>query len=183
MRKRSKYRPKPVIMNPIAYVMESNTPISKHDSYWLDLRIKNSQAMASLFQGQATRADMDVLIAMHNICEALWQMGKGKEYSEILIRGKAALLDIGERGAATGRFVLRAPEMQALNDLMALHDAQMEDSTIRDLEKALALARNQIANKRAHVIRSVADIESGHGAEQRNPDSPEPRPAGGRGAP
>lgn len=155
MRKRSKYRPKPVLADPLAYVLESNTPISKHDSYWLDLRIKNSDAMASLFKGAADRADMDTLIAMHNICEALWQMGKGTEYSDVLIRGKAALLDVAERGAATSRFVLKAPEMQALNDLMELHDAQMEISTVRDLEKALALARLQIATGKANVIKGA----------------------------
>lgn len=184
MRKRSKYRPKPVILNPIAYVMESNTPISQHDSYWLDLRIKNSMAMASLFRGQANRADMDTLVAMHNICEALWQMGKGTEYSDVLVRGKVALLDVCSRGVAPGgRFILKAPEMQALNDLMELHDAQMEASTVRDLEKALALARNQIANKKAHVIRSVASIESGNGPEPRDTHSTEPGSAGGRCAP
>ena len=176
MRKRSKYRPKPVIQNPLAYVLESMKPITEHDSYWLDLRIRNSQAMAALFRGEAVKPDMDTLIAMHNICEALWQMGIGREYSDVLTRGKAALLDVCRRP----RFVLRAPEMQALNDLMELHDAQMEISTIRDLERALAIARNQIANKRAHVIRQ--DIESAHGQEPRNPDRSESRPAGGGSA-
>jgi hypothetical protein len=155
MRKRSKYRPKPVIQNPLAYVLESMTPIAQHETYWVDLRVKNSMAMAQLFRGQATKPDMDTLIAMHNICEALWQMGKGAEYSDVLMRGKAAMLDVCGRGAASGRFVLKAPEMQALNDLMELHDAQMETSTIRDLEHALALARNQIANKKAFVIKGV----------------------------
>lgn len=144
---------KPVYQNPVAYVLEGLKPITEHNSYWLDLRIKNSAAMAALFKGLATKADMDTLIGMHNICEALWQMGLGKDYSDVLIRGKVALLDVGDRGKASGRFVLKAPEMQALNDLMELHDAQMEISTVRDLEKAMALARQQIANKQAHVIK------------------------------
>ena len=146
---RKKYRPKPVVRNPIAYVMESLKPIQQHDSYWLDLQLKNSQSMSALFQGRAQKPDMDVLIAMHNVCEALWRMGKGVEYGDVLIRGKAALLDVGRRGVTTGRFILKAPEMQALNDLMELHDAQMEISTVGDLEKALAIVNSMIRAKKA----------------------------------
>lgn len=144
---------KPVYPNPVAYVVEGLKPITEHDSYWLDLRIKNSAAMSALFKGQATRQDMETLIAMHNICEALWQMGVGRDYGDVVIRGKVALLDVGARGKSSGHFVLKAPEMQALNDLMELHDAQMEISTVRDLEKATAIARQQINNKQAYVIK------------------------------
>jgi hypothetical protein len=33
MRKRSSYRPKPVLANPLLYVLESFTPVRAHDSY------------------------------------------------------------------------------------------------------------------------------------------------------
>ena len=74
VRKRSKYRPKGIIMNPIAYVMESMTPVAKHDNFLIDLKIKNHSAMATLTQGKATRQDIDVLIPMGNICEALFRI-------------------------------------------------------------------------------------------------------------
>jgi hypothetical protein len=64
MRKRSKYRPKGVILNPIAYVMESMTPVAKHESYLIDLKIRNHAAMTMLTQGKATKQDMDDLIAI-----------------------------------------------------------------------------------------------------------------------
>jgi hypothetical protein len=155
MRKRSKYRPKSVLLNPIAYVIEGNQPIGKHDSYLVDLKVKNHLAMTQLLQGKATKADMNALIAMHNVSEALYRMGFGVEYGEYIVTGKAALLDLCGRGALTEKFICRAAEIQALNGLMELHDAQMEVITVRDMEKAIALAHKIIANRQAIVIKDT----------------------------
>lgn len=152
MRKRSKYRPKPVLQNPLGYVLESLTPVVAHDNYLIDLKIKNHSAMANLTQGVATRDDMDKLINMSNVTEALYRMGFGTEYKDVLAEGVPALLAVARRGAETNRFVLWAKEMQALNDLMELHDAQMEVITIRDVEKALAIIENERKQKRMTTI-------------------------------
>ena len=143
MRKRSKYKPRAVLVNPVAYVVEGLTPVARHDSYLIDLKIKNHGAMAALTRGQATRADMDMLIAMSNMIEALWTLGFGKDYEAVLVEGQAALIAVGRRGAITGRFILRAEEMAALNLLMELHDAQMEVVTVGDIERGIALIRKR----------------------------------------
>lgn len=152
MRKRSKYRPKGLIMNPIAYVMEGMTPVAKHDSYLIDLKIKNHGAMSTLTQGQATRKEIDVLIAMANICEALFRMGFGREYDDVVRIGSDALYAVGKRGAETGRFILKSQEMNALNDLMELHDAQMDVITIRDMEHAIKVVDAEYRAKKMRPI-------------------------------
>lgn len=144
MRKRSKYRPKPVLVNPLGYVLESMTPVTKHENFLLDLKIKNSEAMVSLMQGRATKADMDILIAMSNVTEALHQMGFGAEYQDVCVGGRAAILSIVSRAGKHGRFTPTGPEIQLLNLLMELHDAQMDIVTVRDIEKALALVKFKI---------------------------------------
>jgi hypothetical protein len=141
MRKRSKYRPRAVLANPVAYVVESVTPVTRHESFLIDLKIKNHGAMAALTRGQATRADMDTLIAMSNMIEALWTLGVGKDYEAVMCVGQAALIEVGRRGANSGKFILRGPEMTALNDLMELHDAQMEVVTVGDIERGIAVVR------------------------------------------
>lgn len=143
MRKRSKYKPRAVLVNPVAYVVESVKPVSQHENYLLDLKIKNHGAMAALTRGQATRADMDLLIAMSNMIEALWTLGFGKDYEAVMIEGQAALIAVGRRGATTGRFILRAEEMAALNLLMELHDAQMEVVTVGDIERGITVIRKR----------------------------------------
>mgnify|MGYP000266998863 CR=1 FL=1 len=158
MRKRSKYRPRGVIRNPIAYVMESMTPVAKHDSYLLDLKIKNSEAMVALMRGSATKGDVDILIAMSNIVEALYQLGFGAEYKDVAINGREALLGIVHRAVTTKRFVPTAEQIKALQDLMELHDAQMDVITIKDMERALAFARAEFANKRMTVLPKLEGV-------------------------
>lgn len=158
MRKRSKYRPRGVIRNPIAYVMESMTPVAKHDSYLLDLKIKNSEAMVALMRGSATKGDVDILIAMSNIVEALYQLGFGAEYKDVAINGREALLGIVHRAVTTKRFVPTAEQIKALQDLMELHDAQMDVITLKDMERALAFARAEFANKRMTVLPKLEGV-------------------------
>ena len=82
MKKRSKYRPRRVLLNTMAFVQESLTPVALHDTYLLDLKIVNSMAMASLMKGTATKRDMDALVAMSNIVEALYELGFGRQYQD-----------------------------------------------------------------------------------------------------
>ena len=150
MRKRSSYRPRRVLANPMGYVLEGMTSVKSHSSHILDLQIKNHGAMAALTQGNATRADIDLLVMMVNMVEALWRLGFGKEYHEEVAAGLDALHAVGSRG---GNFILRSSEMDALNTIMELHDAQMDVITINDLEKALKIVKDELANKRARVIK------------------------------
>lgn len=152
MRKRSKYRPKGVILNPMAYVIESMTPVAKHDSFLIDLKIKNHSAMTALTQGRATRTDIDTLIPMANVCEALYRMGFGTEYKDVVRGGLDALYNVGKRGATTNRFILKSEEMVALNTLMELHDAQMDVITIKDMERACQIVDREFAQKKMRPI-------------------------------
>lgn len=154
MRKRSKYRPKPVLVNPVGYVIESLTPVSKHGSMLTDLRIGNHAAMASLTQGKAVKSDIDTLIQAVNMTEAIYRLGFGAEYNELIVRGLAALRAVGSRGANTGKFILRAEEMTALNEIMELHDAQLEAVTLKDMEKAIEIVRKDLASGKATPITS-----------------------------
>jgi hypothetical protein len=143
VRKRSAYRPRAVLANPVAYVLEGITPVTRYDSYLVDLKIKNHAAMLAMTQGRAQRCDIEVLIAMSNMAEALVSLGFGKEYTDVMDTGRLALIDVGRRGLQAGKFILRAPEMTALNSLMELHDAQMEVITVKDVERGLALIKKR----------------------------------------
>lgn len=152
MRKRSKYRPKGVVYNTIAYVMESMSPVEKHGSYLLDLKIKNHAAITALTQGRATRADIDAIITMVNVVEALYRMGFGKEYEEVVLEGLASVRAVARRGVESGRFILKAHEMTAINTVTELHDAQMEVITVKDMEKAIQIIENEWRQKKMTPI-------------------------------
>lgn len=148
MRKRSKYRPKPVLANPVGFVLEGFAPVRTHENYLLDLKIKNSMAMKALLRGEATREDMDALVAMSNIVEAFYRLGFGTEYGEACVGGREAIIGIAYRAKERGRFVPTGPEIAKLNLLMELHDAQMDVVTVNDITKALDYARKQFAAKK-----------------------------------
>lgn len=144
---RKAYRPKRVLADPMSYVRESLVPIAAHDSYLLDLKIRNSLAISTLLRGGAKKGDMDMLIAMSNIVEALCALGFGDEHNAIAVDGRDAILRIVFRAVEKLRFTPTGPEIAALNTLMELHDAQMAVINIRDMERALAYAKAQMRNK------------------------------------
>jgi hypothetical protein len=154
MRKRSKYRPRDKLVNPVAYVIEGLTPVKEHDSYLMDLKIKNHGAMTALTQGQADRGQIDFLINMSNNAEALCIMGFKQEYVELIIEGSDALLEVGRRGANTGSFVLRAEEMNAINLLMQIHDEQMDLITVRQMEKAIEIVNTAIQQRKTRRMKA-----------------------------
>lgn len=149
MRKRSKYRPKPTLVNPVGYVIESLKPVTFHESYLIDLKIKNSEAMVALLRGNATHDDLDLLVAMSNVTEALYQLGFGEDYKDVAIDGREAILKIVYRAIEHKRFTPTGPEIQALNRLMELHDAQMDVITIKDMERALQFIDTKMRHKQA----------------------------------
>jgi hypothetical protein len=157
MRKRSKYRPKEMLLNPVSFVIENIQPIAKHDSYLVDLKIKNSSAMVNLLQGSATKKDMDTLIAMSNITEALQRMGFGKDYKDVAVGGREAILSIVIRAVDRRKFTPTGPEITALNLLMELHDAQMDVITVKDMDAAIKLARSLLANKQATKLPFISE--------------------------
>ena len=120
MRKRSAYRPKPVLANPLGYVLDTLSPVMQQESVLLDLKIKNSQAMVALMQGRATVDDMDTLIAMSNMVSAFINMGFGTEYKDAAVGGRVAIVSILDRAGKRKKFTPTGPEIQLLNLLILL---------------------------------------------------------------
>ena len=158
MRKRSKYRPRRVLLDTMAFVQESLTPVALHDTYLLDLKITNSMAMAALMKGTATKRDMDVLVAMSNIVEALYELGFGRQYQDVATEGRYAILSIVYRAVERLRFVPTGEDVKRLNTLMELHDAQMDAITIADMERAISLAKRRIAAKDSVALPPVPEV-------------------------
>jgi hypothetical protein len=145
MRKKSKYKPRPVLQNVMGFVMERVATVTSHADYLTTLRIRNHGALAALTQGKATHADINTLIAAFNITEALYRRGFGTDYKLVVLHGQQALRVVGARGAESGRFILRAEEMTAINHVIELHDAQLDVITVLDMEQAVIDVRREHA--------------------------------------
>ena len=126
-----------MLQNPVEYVLRGLEPVAKHKYFLLDIKILNSDAMTALMKGSATKTEIDRLIAMSNMAEILQSMGFGKEFSDVAQNGRQALISIVHRAIERGTFIPKGEEVKALNELMELHDAQLDVITVKDMEKAL----------------------------------------------
>ena len=151
MRKRSSYRPKPQLPNPVAWIINGFKPVTQAGI--VNVQIKNHNAIDALRKGVADREDIDTIIEALNIAEALQRLGIGDEYKDELRGAQDALYAVSRRGIDREyRFVLKAQELTAINLGMEIHDAQMEVTTVEQMEKAMGIVILEIKNRRARVI-------------------------------
>lgn len=108
--------------------------------HMLRIKLASHSAMTELVHGRATTEHIGVLIGMNNMTDALFQLGFGTEYADVLHTGQDAIESLIDRACEIGRYVATGPEITALNALLELHDAQMEIVTVQDIEKGLDLA-------------------------------------------
>jgi hypothetical protein len=151
VRKRSSYRPKPQLPNPVAWLVNGFKPVSQAGI--VNVQIKNHNAIDALRKGVADREDIDTIIAALNITEALQRLGIGDEYGDQVRAAQDALYAVSRRGIDREyRFVLKAQELVAINLGMEIHDAQIEVTSIKHMEDALDIVRDEIKNRKARVI-------------------------------
>ena len=152
MRKRSNYKPKGVRPDNMAYILAGFKKLVDLPNENMVVRTKNHLALELSLKGQATRDDLDVLIAALNMTEALSSMQLGNDWADEIRAGQDALLAMCRRS----RFVFTGPEMTAVKLAMEIHDAQLDQCTVQQVETAIALVASEIKAKRARVILEAA---------------------------
>lgn len=153
MRKRSKYKPKGVIMNTVHHVLSGFQMIKDCGDKAVKLRIKNHDALASMVAGRGTRKDIDILIASMNITEALIRTSDlGSDYRAEIKAAQDAIFSMAQRGLERGKFLFTGTELTAINLGMEIHDAQLDVCTVAQLERALGFVEQEIKGRRARVI-------------------------------
>jgi hypothetical protein len=153
VRKKSKYKPKGIRTDAVNWVLAGLKPFASVDVS-TNLRIKNHDAMDTLRRGDATRADIDVLIGTFNMCEAYMRLRPelGADWADEIKAGLDALHAVGKRGVESGRFILKASELVAMNLVMEIHDAQLDNTTVKDMELAMDIVSAEYRAKRMRPI-------------------------------
>lgn len=154
MRKKSAYKPKGVRIDALNWVLAGLKPVSECGDALTVLKAKNHSALTEIVQGRGNRDQIDILIAAMNMAEAYAVHGKGSDWKDEIRAGQDALFNMAIRGVNTNRFLFRGLEMQAINLAMEIHDAQLEASTVKELEKMTDYVTNQIRHKRVRPIQS-----------------------------
>jgi phenolic acid decarboxylase len=146
---RKKYRPKPVLANPVAWVIEG---VRKLDHSIPELQALNyaiHSGLLALRLGKAQDADLQNLISASNMVEAIAATSDiGTEYKPIAEAGKAALKAICLRPSR----VARGPELTAINELIELHDELLRFISLGELTTAVVYVKQQIKQGAVEVI-------------------------------
>lgn len=159
MRKRSKYRPKEVLTDPVSWVISGMKPLSTVSDVMNRLRTKNHLAMRRVVMGEADAHDVDLLVEAFNITEGLTRVKAdlGRDWSEEIEQGHLALKALAERGVRTGRFVFTGAELAAANLVMEIHDVQLSKCTVAQMELAIHEVAREIRGQMAKHRIEVPD--------------------------
>lgn len=158
MKKRSKYKPRGIRYDNMSWVIAGLKKVGTLPTAGVALKLKNHAALDSLLLGQGTRAHIDVMIAAVNVCEALVRVrdGLGRDWATEIKAAQDSIFTMGKRGVEKGSFVFTGPEMNAIKLVMDLHDAQLDDCTVREMEQALFIVDEEIRLKKARPILETA---------------------------
>lgn len=151
MKKRSTYRPRTQLLDPLAYVLSGLRPVSTSHEYMTTVRIKNHSAILAVTKGEATIQDVDNLIAAFNVAEALSHLGQGAHLLTEIRAAQDALRSAGERP----KYRFTGPELSAVNHAMDIHDAQLDSpaTTVGMLQEALEIVVKVIRAQKATRIK------------------------------
>ena len=138
---RKAYRPRGVILDTMDWVCGGFKPLTSVAGEDMTLRMKNHLALEAIAKGQATNADLGILIAASNMTVALKCGGFGDEYHSIARAGADAVEALRD----SKRLVCTGPELTAIKRMIELHDAQLDVVRINDLDAALKLAKKKQA--------------------------------------
>jgi hypothetical protein len=153
MRKKSKYKPKGVRLDAMNWVVTGMTKVSAKESEYVTMHLKNMSALDSLAKGTANKKEIDIVIGVINVAEALCELGVGSEYHQLVLDASSALYDVCKRSfEINDRFICRGSELSAIKLGFEVHDAQLETTTIGMLDKALDVIDKTIRAQKAKVI-------------------------------
>jgi hypothetical protein len=154
MRKKSNYKPKGIRLDNLSWVSAGLRKVGSLPSAGVTLKLKNHEALEAVLKGQATREHIDVLIAAFNVSEALYCINPllGEDWSQEIREAQDAIYTMSRRGLKFGSFVFNANEMAAAKLAMSVHNQQLDDCTVREMEQALDYVATRVRNKQARAI-------------------------------
>lgn len=154
MKKKSKYKPKGVRLDVMAWLKSGMLKASEVGGGTIitQTRIKNHISIESLRKGSANKDDIDAIINAFNVTEALAMKGIGQDYRAEINTAQNAVYEMCCRAKARGSFVCTGPELVSINTAMEIHDAQLDICTVAELEAALDYVWDQIRLKKVRKI-------------------------------
>lgn len=158
MRKKSSYKPRPVRTDNLNWILAGMKKVGTLPVAGVGLKLKNRDSLNMILMGNGTREHIDVMISAVNICEALVRIRDdlGLDWATEIRAAQDALYTMAKRGYERGRFAFTGPEMTAIKLVMDIHDTQLDNCTVREMEQALFIVAEEIRQKKCRAIVQTA---------------------------
>jgi hypothetical protein len=158
MKKKSKYKPKGVRLDNLSWIIAGMKKVGTLPTAGVALKLKNHEALDSILMGEGTRDHVDVLIAAVNMAEAMVRLREelGADWKTEIKAAQDALFTMARRGVEKNKFAFTGPEMNAVKLVMDVHDVQLDNCTVKDMERALFIVEEEIRMKKARPIVEMA---------------------------
>lgn len=152
MKKRSKYRARPV--DPAAWqrAIALQQPIEQDSLQTLGFGVH--MAIERLRTGCPVEDDFYALAVAANVSLILCERDVGPEHIDAIKAGQDALMGMLHRHRRTGRWGFSGPEMQAINVMVAIHEAQIASVPRVTCRDALYEARRRA--ERGEVLEVIS---------------------------
>lgn len=157
MKKRSKYKPKGIRLDAMSYIKSGFMKVAKVPEAGVTLVAKNHSALDEIMYGRGDRDHTDILIHAFNQAEAIAYLfpEKGSDWLPEIREAQDAIYNMGKRGVAGKPFLFTGPELQAVKLAMQVHDQQLEETSVKEIEQAINYVAARIRSRQVRVIQSL----------------------------
>ena len=154
MRKKSRYKPRPIIPDAMAYVRSGLLKITQVPEAGTKLQLLNYSSLDEIIRGNPTKTHVDDLINVMNISEILADKYKiGDDYLDLIYKGQDAVYNMAQRGLSGKSFRFTGEELEVVKEVFELHTEQLKHTSVKQMEKALNDVRDVYLHRRARVIK------------------------------
>jgi hypothetical protein len=144
------YKPRPARANTLSIFGGMG---DTHANKLREIQTLNHLAMVDMTQGRGTREQWNRIVGAINMANVLCEHGIGNEFRQITIAARQALLAVGMRAVRNEeRFVFTGTELTTINEALACHDAQLENSRAIDIDRAA----DEVTRRVRHRINSTS---------------------------
>jgi hypothetical protein len=149
---RKKYKPKPIKLDTINYVISGFKKVADVPDAGLKLLIRNHAAFDEIREGRGTAEHVDILIHMVNMVEALAQLQLGRDWLSEIWQAQDAVFLMAQRGISGKKFLFTGSELSIVQTIIELHDEQLRNCPVKVMEQALDLIAKEYKHKKMRRI-------------------------------
>ena len=137
---RKAYKGRDVILNPMQVARANVMPLDDHGQALI--KIKQSQAISNICQGDGTREDWDVIAGTCNVAILVSEAYFEKQYQAEIQAAKDAIICVKQRYKVHNRLGFKGDELKAINKLILIAEEQAKQITRKEYSRILDSLHN-----------------------------------------